>query len=70
MRALGQRRSLLAVGVRDVLGEFAAGEMIEIIDEQDTTVAVARARLSSEMLTQQLHQQNVDVANASDIVLL
>ncbi len=70
VRALGQRRSLLAVGVRAVLGEFTAGEMIEIIDEQDKTVAVARARLSSETLTQQLHQQNVDVANASDIVLL
>ncbi len=70
VRALAQRRSLLAVGVRAVLGEFAAGEMVEIVDEHDAVVAVARARISSETLTQQLHQQNVDVANANDIVLL
>jgi glutamate 5-kinase len=70
VRALQQRRSLLAVGVREVLGEFAAGEMVEIIDDEQTTVAVARTRISSELLLQQLNQQNVDVANANDIVLL
>jgi glutamate 5-kinase len=70
VRALAQRRSLLAVGVRAILGEFAAGEMVEILDEQQLAVAVARARISSEQLQQQLSQQNVDVANASDIVLL
>lgn len=70
VRALAGRRSLLAVGVRAVLGEFAAGEMIEIVDEHDVTVAIARARLSSDLLGQQLHQQNVEVANANDIVLL
>ena len=70
VRALQQRRSLLAVGVRAVLGEFAAGEMVEILDEQQATVAVARTRISSDTLVQQLHQQNVEVANANDIVLL
>ncbi|RYC71191.1 glutamate 5-kinase [Spirosoma sordidisoli] len=70
VRALQQRRSLLAVGVRAILGEFSTGEMVEIIDEHDTPVAVARARISSDVLVQQLHQQNVDVANANDIVLL
>ena len=70
VRALQQRRSLLAVGVRAIPGEFAAGEMIEILDESQTTVAVARARISSETLAQQLHRQNVEVANANDIVLL
>jgi len=70
VRALAQRRSLLAVGVQAVLGDFAAGEMIEILDGQDQTVAMARARLPSQTLLQQLNQQNVEVANASDIVLL
>jgi glutamate 5-kinase len=70
VRALAQRRSLLAVGVRAVLGEFATGEMIEIWDEHDAPVAVARTRISSETLAQQLTQQNVEVANANDIVLL
>ena len=70
VRALQQRRSLLAVGVRAVPGEFLVGELIEILDEQQTPVAVARVRISSETLLQQLHQQNVEVANANDIVLL
>ena len=70
VKALQKRRSLLAVGIRAILGEFATGEMIEILDEDQTTVAVARARISSEALAQQLNQQNVDVANANDIVLL
>ena len=70
VRALKQRRSLLAVGVRAVLGDFSTGEMVEILDEDQTTVAVARTRLSSNMLSQQLNQQNVEVANANDIVLL
>ncbi|GAB3950127.1 glutamate 5-kinase [Spirosoma harenae] len=69
-RALKQRRSLLAVGVRNILGEFAAGEMVEILDDEQATIAVARTRISSETLSQQLSQQNVEVANANDIVLL
>lgn len=70
VKALKQRKSLLAVGVRGVLGEFEAGEMIEILDETQATVAVARVRLASAELSQQLNQQNVEVANANDIVLL
>ncbi len=70
VRALQQRRSLLAVGVRAIPGEFSTGEMIEIVDETQTPVAVARVRISSETLAQQLTQQNVEVANANDIVLL
>ena len=70
VRALQQRRSLLAVGIRAVLGEFATGEMVEILDETQTTIAVARTRISSETLAQQLNHQNVEVANANDIVLL
>ncbi len=70
VRALQQRRSLLAVGVRAIIGEFMAGEMVEIVGEQDAPVAVARTRISSDVLAQQLNQQNVEVANANDIVLL
>ncbi|GAB4055777.1 glutamate 5-kinase [Spirosoma litoris] len=70
VRALKQRKSLLAVGVRTVLDEFTAGEMVDILDEDQETIAVARARISSEELSQQLNQQNVEVANANDIVLL
>lgn len=70
VKALQRRSSLLAVGVRAVLGEFESGEVVEIIDTEQTVVGVARARLSSAHLTERLNQQNVEVANANDIVLL
>ena len=69
VNALHRRNSLLAVGVRAVPGEFAAGEVIEILDETGEVIAVAKARLSSDDLTARLGQPKVEVANASDIVL-
>lgn len=69
VRALLRRNSLLAVGVRAVPGEFAAGEVIEILNETGEVIAVAKARLSSDDLIARLGQPNVEVANASDIVL-
>nr|WP_293838427.1 glutamate 5-kinase [uncultured Arsenicibacter sp.] len=70
VKALLRRSSLLAVGVREVIGEFEAGEVVEIVDEADQSVAVAKARISSAELSGQLQQPNIEVANASDIVLL
>ncbi len=70
VRALQQRRSLLAVGVVSVPGEFETGEVVEILTQDSATVAVARTRISSGELTKRLREQNVEVANANDIVLL
>jgi glutamate 5-kinase len=68
--ALQRRSSLLAVGVSAILGEFSAGEVIEIVDDAGTALAVAQARLSSFDLANLTTRQNVEVANANDIVLL
>ncbi|MCY7352847.1 MAG: glutamate 5-kinase [Cytophagaceae bacterium] len=70
VRALKARRSLLAVGIGAIRGEFDRGEVIEILDETGESVAVAKARISSEALAQQLRTPNVAVAHADDIVLL
>jgi len=67
--ALVRRNSLLAVGLRAVAGEFAAGEVVEICDESGMAVAVARARLSSEAINQLIGKPNVEIAHANDIVL-
>ena len=69
-RALQNRKSLLAVGITTVKSDFEAGEIIEIIDPDHATVAMARARESSETILQNLRTLNFEVANASDIVLL
>ncbi len=68
--ALQSRKSLLAVGIREVEGDFEAGEAVEIVDEEGASVAVAKAKVSSAMIAQNIKTQNFEVANANDIVLL
>lgn len=68
--ALLRRNSLLAVGVRTVMGTFANGELVEICDENGGTLAIARMRLGSDALIQQMGVQGLEVAHADDIVLL
>ena len=69
-KALLKRKSLLAVGVTDVNGEFEAGEIIEIYTADQEMVAVARARETSGAIRDNLKTMNFEVAHANDIVLL
>lgn len=68
--AIRNRKSLLAVGVVSIVEKFANGEIFEITDEQQHIVAVARAKASSTAITENLKQHNLEIANASDIVIL
>lgn len=68
--ALENRKSLLAVGIKKVIGVFEKGEVFEIIDEKKNVIAIARARESSEVIIANLKTQNFEVANADDIVIL
>lgn len=69
-KALQNRHSLLAVGVKAVLDGFETGEVIEILDEKSIAIAVAKTKLSAAILLQNLKTQNLEVAHANDIVLL
>lgn len=69
-KALDSRHSLLAVGVKSVIANFESGEVIEILNEKGETIAVAKSKLSSEFLKENLKTQNLEVAHADDIVLL
>lgn len=69
-QAVHKRSSLLAVGVQEVVGEFEHGEVIEILDENNFPIAVARSRISSRELNKGLKTQNLEVAHANDIVLI
>ena len=68
--ALGNRKSLLAVGIKTVGGSFEKGEVFEILDEEKNVIAIARARESSEVISENLKTQNFEVANADEIVVL
>ena len=69
-KALARRKSLLAVGVAEVTGEFESGEIIEIYSPTEEMIAVARARETSTAIRQNLKTVNFEVAHANDIVLL
>ncbi len=69
-KALSKRKSLLAVGIKQVSGEFEKGEIIEICDPQNNIIAVARSRVTSLEIIDNLKTNNFEVAHANDIVLL
>ncbi|HET6252733.1 MAG TPA: glutamate 5-kinase [Puia sp.] len=69
MRALGQRRSLLTVGIREVQGKFTAGEVVQLKDEEGNIIGVAKVRLAASGMTENLTVRNVMAAHADDIVI-
>ena len=69
IRALGQRRSLLTVGIREVQGKFEAGEVVQLKDEEGNIIGVAKVRLAAAEVTESLAVRNVMAAHADDIVL-
>ena len=69
-KALKNRHSLLAVGIKKILEGFDIGEVIEILDEKNNAIAVAKSKIASSMLKDNLKVQNLEVAHADHIVLL
>ncbi|HNG88784.1 MAG TPA: glutamate 5-kinase [Saprospiraceae bacterium] len=70
VRALQNRKSLLAVGVRRVRGEFDQHDVIELADSHNQVVAVARANYDAAFIAEHLNAQNLEIAHADNIVLL
>lgn len=69
-KAVEARNSLLAVGVRAVIGSFSRGEVCEIGVGDEPAFAVARARFSSAEIQASGNARNMEIAHADDIVLL
>jgi glutamate 5-kinase len=67
VKAIGQRKSLLSVGILDYLGDFEKGEVIELLDPAKSPVAIARARCSRSELLEAT--SSMEVAHADDIVV-
>jgi glutamate 5-kinase len=68
-KALQKRKSLLAVGVKKVIGNFEANEIIQIQNEMGEQIAVARVLYNSIDIAENLSTQNFEIANADDIVV-
>ncbi len=68
-RALHQRRSLLTIGIKKTEGKFAAGEVVQLMDEEENIMGVAKVRLSAEVMMENISQKSVLAAHADDIVI-
>ena len=67
-KAVSDRKSLLAVGIVSVEGDFSVGEVVEIVNAEHNVIAVARVRASSQEIAGK--PQNLIVAHADDIALV
>lgn len=70
VKALKNRKSLLAVGISKIITEFESNEIFEIEDADHNIIAVARAKTGTHTLMQATGKQNLEVAHADDIVIL
>lgn len=70
VKALLNRHSLLAVGVKKIITDFEAGEVFEILDASQMVIAVAKSKIDSRSLLKKNDKQNVEIAHADDIVLI
>jgi len=68
-KALAGRKSLLTVGIKNAMGNFVAGEVIQLMDEEGEILGVAKTRLDADQIRLQLTAKSVIAAHADDIVL-
>ncbi len=68
-RALLNRKSLLAVGVKDVQGTFSAGEVVQLINEDENIIGVAKVKLDAGQMAEHVSKKNALAAHSDDIVL-
>lgn len=68
-KAILKRKSLLAVGVLKVEGEFEANEIIQIQNDAGQQIAVAKTNHSSKTIVENLKTQNFEIAHANEIVV-
>jgi glutamate 5-kinase len=67
--ALCERKSLLAIGVVNVLRPFSESEVVQLVNSNGAILGVAKMRLSASALGEKTTQRNVMAAHADDIVI-
>jgi len=67
--AVKARKSLLAVGISHIEGEFEEGEVIELMNDQNQCIAVGKTKVDSRKLKDNLKTRKFEVAHADDIVI-
>ena len=68
-RALHSRKSLLTVGISQVQGSFSTGEVVQLINEEENIIGVAKVKLSAVDIAAQISKKNAIAAHADHIVI-
>lgn len=68
-KALMNRKSLLTVGIKEVQGSFTAGEVVQLINEEEAIIGVAKVKLGAGDIKLQIATKNAVAAHADDIVM-
>jgi len=68
--ALKAQEGLKLEGVKKIIENFEAGEVFEILNGDNTSFAVARARISSKEILEKLEDKSFEIAPKSQIILL
>ncbi len=69
VKALNSRKSLLTVGVTIVSGKFIVGEVVQIMDDEEKIIGVAKVKLAASSIRDNLQAKNVVAAHADNIVM-
>ncbi len=69
VKALHRRSSLLTIGIKQVQGKFAAGEVVQLKDEETIIIGVAKVKLDAGAIQNSLTQKGIQAAHADDIVV-
>ena len=68
-KALANRKSLLTVGIKKVQGNFSEGEVVQLINEEEAIIGVAKVKLKAAEIKEQSLKKNSVAAHADDIVI-
>jgi glutamate 5-kinase len=68
-KALQSRKSLLTVGVTKVQGKFSAGEVVQLLNPEESIIGVAKVKMAATELADNIKVKNALAAHADDIVM-
>ena len=60
---------MLTVGIKQIEGNFAAGEVVQLMNECNEIIGVAKVKLDAKEMHEQIAQKNTVAAHADDIVI-
>lgn len=69
VKALANRKSLLTVGIKQVEGNFTTGEVVQLMNDVQEIIGVAKVKLDAKEMRAQIAQKNIVAAHADDIVI-